>query len=298
MMIGKAEITAATKKPSSAIEQLERAKADLAAAQVRSEALASTEADARSSADTYSDWRASRDAIDVEIERLSGLAASLEEPADRERERNAVEAVRKRHAEKVKSNAALARRIRDDVARANAILVPLLCDLAASNAEDFQLNGHLPDDLDPIVGADFLARAKPGLPRKKISSKIIQVWVKRDHPDFVIGDQDSVESRDGHTGLVKVGQSTFVCIKIPFCEISYHPEEPMQRPEPLTAMRLLSGDEPGLLYDGSRCADPRSTIAALNQVPSVSERRERPIETEMTPIPTIADANASAEGAR
>jgi hypothetical protein len=266
------------------------------AAQAKSEELAATEIDALLSADAYAAWRAERAA--VEIERLSALAAALEGPAAREYEINAADALRKRHAGKLKANAALADRIRLDIARINEIAIPLLAAVVASDAEDRQLNGQLPDDIEPVLGADHLARGRLALPRKEIAHEIIWLWVKRDS-HFLFGEQDAVESRDGCSGLMKVGMSTFPCVKVPFEKVTYHPAEPVARVQPILHMKLPQTDGPGFAFDGSRFVDLRALTAELDRVARPKATAERPIEIELVPISTVSAAgtDVSAEGA-
>jgi len=288
MTIEKTEITArgSSVKRLSPIEQLKSVEKDLAAVQTRSEQLAAAEDEARSSADAYAAWRASRAAVDVEIERLTALAASLEEPARLERERNAIEAARKRHAEKVKSNAELAKRTQDEIAKMNAIMLPLLRDLAASQAEDQFLNASLPNGLDPLIPAEFLARGRPGLPRKEIARERVWLWTKL-HGGHLIGDQDAVEDRGGGNGMLQAGVSTFPCVKALFEQTTYSPTEPMERPQTLLRMQLFQGDGPGLAYDGTRLTDPRAVLSALDYATRPRATAERPIEIELRQIPAV-----------
>jgi hypothetical protein len=279
-------------KKETAVEQFERAREELAAAQAKANEIAPAEAEARLTAKDYAAWRASRAAVDVEIERLSALVASLEEPAERERELNAFAAIRKQHAAKVKANADLAARVRADVARANAILLSLLRDVAASALEDQRINSQLPDDLEPVVGADHLARGRPELPRKEIDKTTAWLWTRRDKLSFLIGDQDAVESHDGCSGLLRSGLSTFPCVRVPYEQRSYHPAEPMERAQPLWQMKLPRSDAPGFVFDGTRLNYPGEAIAALDHAVRPKVPGERPIEIELTPIPAVSTADS------
>jgi len=286
-------------KKETAIGRLERAREDLATTQTKASELASVETDARATAEGYAAWRAERAAVDVEIERLTLLVADLEEPAAQERELSTLEAVRNEHAKKRKANAALAVRIRNDLAKANEILLALVHDVAKSTYEDLQLNNQLPDDLEPIISADHLARGRPGLARKEIARERVWLWTKV-RGGFLIGDQDAVEDRGGGKGMLKSGLSTFPCVKSLFEQVTYHPAEPMERIQPVWHMKLPLSDGPGIAFDGSRFADPRAVIAALDQVARPKATTERPVEIELRPLPSVsdaADADASAEGA-
>jgi hypothetical protein len=284
-------------RKANATEQLGRALEDLASAQCKANELASAETNARASAETYATWRAERAAAEVEIERLTFLVADLEQPAAQERELNALEAVRNEHAKKRKANAALAVRIRNDLAKANEILLALVRDVATSTYEDLQLNSQLPADLDPIVGADHLARGRPGIPQKEIGREPVWMWTKV-ADGFIPGDQDAVEDRGDGKGMLRSGLSSFPCMRTLFEQVTYDEEESPERAQPLWHMKIPCSDAPGFAFDGSRFTDPRAVIAALDAPAKAVTKRL--VKVELIPLPSVsgaADADASAEGA-
>jgi hypothetical protein len=276
--------------------RLEAAREELAAAEAAAAAIAAIEGDTIGTAEAHATWRAKRDSANGEVERLRKVLRAIEEEAESVNLAEAEANLRRRHAEKVKSNAALAKKIREVTSKANATLLQLALEVAISAAEDQTIYAALPDDLDPLVPADVQARGRHALPRKEISRERVWLWVKF-HGGHLIGDQDAVEDRGGGKGLLRVGMSTFPCVKALFEQVMYHPAEPMERTVPLWQMKLPASDGPGFAFDGSRFTDVRVVIAALDQATSAKEKRERPVEIELRPIPTIETAPAEGDPA-
>jgi hypothetical protein len=281
--------------------RLEAAREQLAAAEAARDAIAASEPEAIGTAEAHAAWRAKRDNANGEVERLGKVLRAIEEEVENVNLAEAEANLRRRHAEKLKLNTALAKRTQADIARANAILLPLLRDVAASTAEDQAISAALSKlelDLEPVVPAELLARGKPALPRKQIAQERVWLWTKASDR-FLIGDQDSVEDRGGGKGMLKAGMSIFPCIKSLFEKVTYHPAKRPEQPVPLWHMKLPASDGPGFVFDGSRFTDPRAVIAALDQ--ATKAETGRPVEIELRPIPKIseaADANVSVDGAR
>ena len=59
-------------------------------------------------------------------------------------------------------------RIKAGLAKANGILLALVRDVAEAAADDAAINAALPDDVDPLIPADFIARGRSGLDRKEL----------------------------------------------------------------------------------------------------------------------------------
>lgn len=283
-------------------KRLDQARADLETVERALSALASSKAEASKSAAAYAEWRADHDEKIGERERLSTLVEVLEAEVSAA---NGVEAdaeLRKRYAAKVAANAKLAARINSDLAKANAMMLALARDVARSAMEDRLMNRSLPDDLDPLVSADFLARGAPGLPAEVISSERIWLWTFAES-GALVGDQDSVV--DGGNGRGNVPHSDELavltkgqlppltkCIRKPFDQITMHPPKDAERLTPLWQIRLLDPHGPRVLFDGSDIFQPAEALAALER--TVSAPRERPIEIELRPVASIrADASSN-----
>jgi hypothetical protein len=248
---------------------------------------ASAEAVSSKSAEGYKQWRLDREAQNLERERLTILIETLERDIANNAAADAEAAIRKRHAEKLKLNSALAKQIRQDLERINETALKLLRAVATSAQEDVLLNLQLPDDLEPLVGADQLARGRAALPREEISRGNVWLWT-RTEGGSLIGDQDAVEDLGGGKGRFVAGRD-FHCTKALFVQVKYHPEEAMERVHPLHAMRLLRSDAPGVLFDGGSFSNPRAVLAALDQIIRL-KMRERPVEIEL--LPTSIEAVA------
>jgi hypothetical protein len=267
--------------------RLEAAREELTAAEAAAAAISATEAESIITSEAHFAWRAKRDTANGEVERLGKLIRAIELEAESALLAKAEAKLRGRHADKLKMNSDLADRIRRDLAKANAILLSLLRDVAVSAAEDQMINATIPDDLEPLMTAEFLARGRSALPRKEIGRERVWLWT-RVHGGHLIGDQDAVEDRGGGEGMLKSGLSTFPCVKALFEQVTYHPAEPMERIQPVWHMKIPHSDGPGFAFDGSRFADPRAALAALDYAARAKATTERPIEIELTAVPTVA----------
>jgi hypothetical protein len=270
-------------------KRLGDARADLAAAEASMVALASAEAAESKSPEGYKKWKADFENLKLERERLTILIGTLERDMAQNAAADAEAAIRKRHAEKLKSNAALAKQIRQDVERINETALKLLRAVATSAQEDVLLNLQLPDDLEPLVGADQLARGRAALQREEISRENVWLWTRTDGGSL-IGDQNGVEDRGGGEGSLVSGMSRFACKKVLFTQVTYHPAEAIERVQPLYLMKLMHADRPGFLFDGSRFSSPRAILAALDQIANLKAPPERPVEIEL--LPTSIEAVA------
>jgi hypothetical protein len=77
------------------------------------------------------------------------------------------------------------------------------------------------------------------------------------------------------------------CVAALFDQIEYHPAEAGERPQPLWQMRLPVSDAPGFAFDGTNLPFPDQVVGALGKAESAKEPRERPIEIELRPVPSI-----------
>ena len=72
-----------------------------------------------------------------------------------------------------------------------------------------------------------------------------------------------------------------------FDQIEYHPAEQAERPQFLWGMRLPQSDGPGFIYDGARYNYAAEALAEIAKVARTNEPRERPVEIELRPVPSI-----------
>jgi hypothetical protein len=75
------------------------------------------------------------------------------------------------------------------------------------------------------------------------------------------------------------------CVAAPFGQVEYHPAE---QTHALWQLRLPQPGGPGFEFDGTRCNYPADALAELARGTRASEPRERPIEIELRPAPSIA----------
>ena len=190
----------------------------------------------------------------------------------------------RRYEAKAAANAKLAARIKVDLTKANNILLNLVRDVAEAAAEDSQINAQLPDDMEPLVPADLLARGRPGLGRKELKKTRVMLWVNA-RTGGLVGDQDSIHDHGNGRGRIGEGSGTVICQRAPFEQVEYFPAEPAERPQALWQLRLPQPDGPGFEFDGTRCVYPEAVLAELERGARVGEPRERPIEIELRPVP-------------
>ena len=272
---------------------LDEARVDLAAVANELHALTAAKSDASRSAASFGKWRADHDAKAAERDRLTALIETLERESAVVESTEAEAAMRRRYAAKVTANAKLAQRIKTDLARANSILLALVCDVAEA-ADDAAINAALPDDLEPLTPADFIARGRPGLDRKELKKTRVMLWVNA-RGGGLIGDQDAVADRGNGLGRIGEGAYVVTCSRALFEQIEYFPAEPAERPQALWQLRLPQPDGPGLAFDGAKCNYPADVVAELARAARVGEPRERPTEIELRPVPSIAaDEQAAA----
>lgn len=275
--------------------RLDDALEDIAATDV---ALAEIDADLVGAIDNparYAALRTKRDGVVGEKERLTKLVSALELERNDFARDEAEANLRRRHAEKLISNEELAVRIRSDLERINEVALSLLRDVARSMAEDIAINAALPDDLPRLVTAEFIARGRPALERHEISTDRIWLWVKAG-TNFVIGDQYAVNDLGNGKGAYEAGMSKFSCEAKLFDKVEFNPPQSMERPHSLFAMKLVSPDGPGVVYNGDPHFKPASVLAALERLAS-HVPPERAVEFELRPVAEIV-ASADNETAQ
>jgi hypothetical protein len=270
---------------------LAQARANLAAIEEELAALLAAKSEASKSTATFLKWRTGHDAATAERERLMTVIENLEPAVAPEESASAREDLLKRYEAKVTANAKLANRIRSDVAKANAILLALVRDVAKAAEEDSRINASLGDDLEPLVPADFIARGRPGLNRQEVNRTRFWLWTTPN--GTIIGDQDSVV--DLGNGLGKTGEGAYYtrCVAALFDQTEYYPSEPMERPVPLWQLRVPRPDGPGFEFDGSKCNYPADVLGELAKGMRAKEPRARPVEIELRPVPSIKNGAAA-----
>jgi hypothetical protein len=266
---------------------LDQARADLAAIEEELAALDATKSEASKTTAAFTKWRTAYGAANAERERLMIVIEGLELAVAAEESANASEGLLRRYEAKAAANEKLAARIKADLAWANGILLRIVRDVAAAAAEDAEINAGLPEGIEPLLPADFIARGRPGLDRKELEKRRVWLWTNTRN-GALIGDQDSVVDRGNGLGRIGAGAYVTNCVSALFEQIEYFPAEPAERPQALWQLRLPQPDGPGLVFDGAKCNYPADVIAELARSARVGEPRERPIETELRPAPSIA----------
>ncbi|MEH2508566.1 hypothetical protein V1290_007377 [Bradyrhizobium sp. AZCC 1578] len=265
---------------------LDQVRAALAAIETELAALEVAKSEAARDQALFNEWRTKYAAATAERERLVALIEVLEAEAAIAEVKAADDTLRKRHADRKAVNVKLAARIKADIAKANAILLALVRDVAQSAVEDAEINAALPDDLERLAPADLIARGRPGLDRQEV--KKTRVWLWTTPTGTIIGDQDSVV--DLGNGRGRTGEGTYYtrCVAALFDQIEYHPAEQAERPQPLWQMRLPRPDGPGFAFDGTNLSYPDQVIDALAKAErAAKETRERPVEIELRPVPSV-----------
>ncbi|WP_028346061.1 hypothetical protein [Bradyrhizobium murdochi] len=265
---------------------VEQARAALAAIETELAVLEVAKSEAARDQTLFNEWRTKYAAATSERERLVALIEVLEAEAATAEVKAAEDALRRRHADRKVANEKLAQRIRTDIKRANSILLALVRDVADAAAEDARINESLPDDMEPLIPADFIARGCRGLERQELKTTRTWLWVNA-RGGGLIGDQDSVVDRGNGFGQIGEGPYTVNCQRSLFVQTEYFPAEPAQRPEPLWQMRLPRPDGPGWAFDGARCNYPAAVLDELARGARVGEPRERSVEVELKPVPSI-----------
>lgn len=262
---------------------LDQARADLTAIEAELNAFLATKSEASRSPAAFAKWRTSHDAAIAERERLTTVIESLERDVTVTEAERSIADLRKRHAAKAAANARLAAGIKADLAKANTILLTLARDVAEAAEENSRINAELPDDLEPLVPADFIGRGRPGFDRKELSKTRVWLWVNA-RGGHLIGDQDSVV--DHGNGFGRIGEASYavICTRALFDQVEYNPAEQVERPQPLWQMRLPHPDGPGFEYDGYY---PSDALIELARGLRAKEPRERPVETELRAVPSV-----------
>jgi hypothetical protein len=266
--------------------ELDKARTDLATIEGEINALLAAKSDASRSAASFAGWRADHDAKTAERERLATLIQNLESEVAAVEADEARNELLKRHAAKITTNIKLAARIKSDLAKANAILTTLVRDIANAAIDDADINTRLPEGVDPLIPADILARGRAPLPRIDLEKS--RVWLWTTLAGHIVGDQDAVVDRGNGRGRMGEGPYSVNCTSALFEQVSYHPAEPAERPQPLWQLRLPQPDGPGAAFDGSRCNYASDALAELARRVQATEPRLRPVEIELRPVPSIA----------
>ena len=182
--------------------ELDKARSDLAEVETEIADRLAAKSEASKTSAEFSKWRDAYGAASAERERLLTVIENLEPIVATEESVEVKEELLRRYEAKAAANAKLASRIRADIAKANKILLDLVRDVAQSAAEDAEINASLPEDVEPLIPADFIARGRPGLDRKELKKTRTWMWVNA-RTGYLIGDQDSI--RDCANGLGRRG---------------------------------------------------------------------------------------------
>lgn len=274
-------------------KRLEAARAELAVVECALTKLVTTKVAASASSAAFAAWRQEHDTRTAERERLQILIEVIERDLAAAIAADRIEELRQRHAAKLVENAKLAERVRSDLAKANAIYIALIRDVARSAVEDQAISAELPEDLGPLISADQLARARPGLSREEISRERLVLWVQSSSGGL-IGDQEAVEDLGNGFGRIARPLASMAdtrCVRQLFEEAQFHPAEPAERARPLWEVVILQPDGPRTLFDGTEMRQPREVLAALDRAVAPREPRARPVETEIRPIEMVRPAS-------
>ncbi|WP_316205304.1 hypothetical protein [Bradyrhizobium sp. SZCCHNS3004] len=269
-------------------KQLDEARGQLTAVEDALIQLASAKSQASASSAAFGAWRKDQDAKTAERERLQLRIETLERELAASGDTDRADEIRKKHAAKLLENAKLAQRIRSDLERAEAIMLPLIRDVAQSAADDQALNVELPDGLEPLVSADQLARSRPMQEREEISRQRLALWVRSDNR-ALISDQETVRDLGDGRGIIERPHLPAIrCVRTEFEQVAYRPSQPAERARPLWQILLMMSDGPRPLFDGTELRQPREVLAALDRASAPREQRARQIETEIRPLKAAA----------
>lgn len=280
-----------------AAERLADAKRQMQATLAAQIGIATRESEARRSPSDFAAWRAERDAVSAELERLKVLVPVLEIERDEQlaraaeaAKREAAERLRKRIPEKRRANEELSRLIRATLHEIEKLAVPLIQQVVASAIGDAEINREIGDlglDLSAVVGADTLARSSALIDQREVSRETVEVWVKSGS-DFIIEDETLVEeihNRAGEPtgkGQYLIG-SRFNCERRKVDRVGVQRAVATRMPEPLWKMRVPLHDRPGFAYDGARCATALDALQELKLAPQRNQQPEREIEIVIVP---------------
>ncbi|MBR1154602.1 hypothetical protein [Bradyrhizobium sp. JYMT SZCCT0428] len=269
--------------------RLEAARGDLAAAQLKFDSVLAGEAAAVTSSETFGTWRSDRDAAAVEMDRLERLVTSIEAELGDEQRREATETRRKRVAEVKKRNTALAARIVRVGGEVTEALTSLMRDIATADVDDKELNAVRGEDDEFVVGAEFLARGRLGIPRKDVKEEILSLWCYQVSGNLV-GDQDSVTETAPRVGFLGNPAGFYqMCVRRKYAARTFYPAEQPQDPIPLsTLLQLPDFAGPGTVWNGSRIF-PQEVLQKLEQLPAGSQKSKRIQQTELEPIEPIPE---------
>ena len=255
----------------SAAEQLEITRTELAAAQERLKELEERQAKAIESVEEFESWHGDHRSTTLEVQRLSKVIAILEDEVVHQRRRQLLAEAEAQ----TRTNEALAERLRKEGEAIMQQLYALLRDVAQTDIETAKINAVLPADAPRIKTTDTIARAREMRPRKDISEKQVELWVRADS-GAPIADQTSVSDHGNGVGTIPSASSAGMrkCARRRYRLIEYYDEEPVQRVEPLIkALRLPHFDRPGIAWDGDHVGGPQAALELLDREVSEPKRQ-------------------------
>ena len=251
--------------------QLEQARSDLAAATAALSSSDEQKADAVKSSKTYSQWRISREELELEVERLALLVERLQADLERERADAASAALATRRETLEQESAALALRIREEGAAAAAVLVEL-AERAKANAHAVEMiNRELAEDKQ-LLPADHLARHRDPAARENLGEEeIIDLWTFESGGDLV-SNPDDVRELSYERGIIPAtgysSRNTPV-VRKRFRKIRYLEQGEREWAEPLASvLRLPRFDAPGRLFDFGRAVEPAERRELIELLPA------------------------------
>jgi hypothetical protein len=268
--------------------RLEQARSEFAKVETELANLETRKNDASKTRDAFEQWRAHYAAAISEKERLPIVIELLENEFARSETQRVEDEWRERYAALEASIPELAKRIRDDIAKANSIYSCLIRDVVKSNLELQAVNANRPEGLDQLASADFLARGLPSLSREELKRERIWLWVANSN-GHVIGDQDQVRDLGDGKGIIENNITKAVrCSAALFDKITFHAPLPAQRPDPLWSIRLVQPDGPGHSFDGEGLSDGRQVLVEMDKRdPAKVDRRSRQVHAELVPIQMV-----------
>lgn len=257
---------------STAVDRLEAACEQRAAAGERLRLINLDEKRAALNFDTYTVWQRNKSDTEGEIGRLD-LAIPVREAEAKEEARQQQESLVQAKA-RLRASEALVSRGKKEIAPLISKILDYVRDVAEAEIETARINARLAED-QRIQGPDMLARAQKPRSREDVKETPIDVWCFAE-TGVQVRDQMSVLDRGSRQGYIPSNSSAgeIRCVKLRAMSIDYYQAEEPGRMDPLfMALRLPFFDGAGFAWPGT-ISNPAQALEHLDRLRAKRDERQ------------------------
>lgn len=270
--------------------RLHAAEADLKAAEVTLVEVVANEDQALATAADHAAWRASRDAAEIEVNRLRKLVAKLTADIKEEQRQQAAAAQQQLEDDAEVAATEAAEIIRSNLAQIQTLVRETIRISAQADIIVEHANRGRAEGTTPIMPAELRARSSPSLPEEIVAEKTVTRPVYEE-TGYMLNDDIASKLLGGQNGVyVVAGSQTHSRVVMRnFKRVEYLPERPSERLDRLASTISMPPPEGGApqIWPGDRFAyyRPEAVLEFLSKLDQAAAAAvERTTEVRFEPI--------------